>query len=304
MAAPGGPQREVVAETVRDFLNRQPQVSIIIVNHRSEKVLPDCLQAIAAGDYDFAVEIIIINNPPIETDQAIEIPGKLTIKQIDTTSRVGFGAASNLGVSHAEGEFILLLNPDVILDSSAIRELYTALTEKAGMDIAVGRLIGPDGQFQASCRRFPTLSNLFLSRGSLLHRLFHTGDRSYTLPDYTEVTKVEAAAAAMMMMPRAIFDKLNGFDESFFLYMEDTDLCYRVAQKRFNIGYVPQAGGKHYWGFSTGHYRFRRIIWHHRSLWRYFVKHHRSLPVLICLGPLLLVNCFLSLVAELVTLRK
>ena len=285
-------------------MDRRPRVSVIIVNHRSEKVLSECLQAIASGDADFPVEIIVVNNPPMKADHVLGVPGGLTVKQIDTDARVGFGSACNLGVARSEGEYILLLNPDVILDPGAIRVLYTALAEMAGLDIVVGRLTGPDGRFQASCRRFPTLGNLFLSRGSLLSRLFHLGNRNYTLPDYDDVTRVEAAAAAMMMMPRADFDKIEGFDESFFMYMEDTDLCYRAAQKHLNIGYVPQAGGKHYWGFSTGHYRFRRIIWHHRSIWRYFAKHHRSFPILVSLGPLLLVNCFLSLVAELVTLRK
>jgi GT2 family glycosyltransferase len=283
-------------------LSGQPQLSIIIVNHRAEAVLPECLEAISSGDHDLSVEVIIVNNPPGETIDEGVFPAALKVRSISTLGRIGFGAACNLGVSESSGEYVLFLNPDVILNSAAIGELSVVVDEKSPTAIAIGRLVGPDGRFQPSCRRFPTLSNLFFSRGSVLYKLFGIGGKGYTLSDYSEVTEVEAAAAAMMMMSRKDFDRLSGFDESFFLYMEDTDFCYRAAQAGLKIFYVPGATGKHYWGYSTRHYRFRRIIWHHRSIWKYFVRHHKSIPTLACLGPLLLLNCLLSLLAEFFTL--
>jgi len=285
-------------------LDERLQLSIIIVNHRAEAILPECLKAIAAAHSLPNTEVIVVDNPADETAVPYDIPEGLNLKRIAMPDRAGFAAACNRGAKDAGGEHVLFLNPDVIVEPSAIANLYEVITAKPEAGVVVGRLVGRDGRFQPSCRRFPTLGNLFLSRGSLLQKIFRLKEDAYTLPDYEQITEVEAAAAAMMMLSKKTFDLLKGFDEQFFLYMEDTDLSCRAALAGVKIIYVPQAAGRHYWGYSTRQYRFRRILWHHVSIWRYFAKHCRSLPVLAVLGPMLLVNSFLSLVVELFTLRK
>lgn len=283
-------------------MNSRPHVSIIIINHRAETVLGECLAAIARSTYSGTRDIYVVDNPPDPAGRTGDIRPDLDIIRMPTARRIGFAAACNLAASRATGGHLLFLNPDVIVEPEAIDALYTGLTGHPGAGIAVGRLVGPDGTFQASCRRFPTLKNLVLSRGSVIGRLFGTG--AYTLPDYAEITEVDAAAAAMMMIPRDLFEKAGGFDESFLLYMEDTDLCRRIRRLGYTTIYVPGASGRHYWGYSTGRYRFRRIVWHHRSLWRYFVKHDPSVVSQVLLAPALLVNCGLSLLIELFTLRR
>jgi len=285
-------------------LESSPQLSVIIVNHRAEAVIPECLKAIAQSDVSLAIETIVIDNPPSHESLSDTSNNNLNIKRIPSEKRLGFAAACNLGARNASGDFFLFLNPDVIPDSSAIRILYRYLTAATEEKIVTGRLIDSDGNFQASCRRLPTLKNLFHSRGSILSRLSKKSTEGYTLPDYPEATRVEAAAAAMMMMSRETFGRLGGFDDTFFMYMEDTDLCYRAGQTGVEVIYIPDARGTHYWGYSTRHYRFRRIIWHHRSLWRYFMKHNDSAATRIWLFPMLWSNCFLSLILELFTLRK
>lgn len=223
--------------------------------------------------------------------------------RIPVTDVIGFGAACNLGVSRARGEYLLFLNPDVVVESDAVQQLFQALSGRPKAGIAIGRLSGPDGAIHAACRRFPTPARLLFSHGSILYRLFRARRGDYILPDYERVTSVDWGTAALMMISNRWFEKLSGFDESFFMYLEDTDLCYRLNQAGGDVVYVPQARGVHLWGYSTRLYRFRRILWHHRSLWRYFVKHHRTLPRLAALSILLPANCLLSLLAELFTLR-
>lgn len=280
------------------------QLSIIIVNHRAEAVLPECLNAIAASNSPLNTETIIIDNPPTGASSSDDISSGLPVRRVAMRHRAGFAAACNRGAKEAGGAYLLFLNPDVILEPSAIAGLHEVLASRPEAAIVVGRMVGRDGKFQASCRRLPTLGNLFRSRGSILQRILHLKEEEYTLPDFPKVTEVEAAAAAMMMLSKKTFDLLQGFDERFFLYMEDTDLCYRAGLAGQRIFYVPRASGTHYWGFSTGQYRFRRILWHHLSIWRYFIKHHRSFRVLAVLGPMLLINSFLSLAVELFTLRR
>ncbi len=283
-------------------MNAKPRLSVIIINHRSEAILNDCLVSIDRSNHQPGTEIIVVDNPPnVLAAPKVELKNAV-VKRVATKRRIGFAAACNLGVAEAVGDYLLFLNPDVKLEKTAIDRLYSTLKSSREVGIVTGRLTNVDGSFQPSCRRFPTLKNLFFSRGFFLRRWFKVSGGVYTLPDYPEITAVEAAAAAMMMIPKRLFDQLGGFDESFFLYMEDTDLCYRLAGRGYEILYVPGAEAVHLWGHSTGHYRFRRIIWHHISVWKYFQKHHKSIWRQAILLPLVSGNCLLSLICELLNL--
>jgi len=284
-------------------LTDRPDISIIIVNHRADPILGECVAA-ATGETGPSREIIVVDNPANADISALDVPFGIRLTRIPVDRRVGFGTACNLGAKKASGKYLLFLNPDVVLVDDAVTELFDGLRGYSGAGIAVGRLVGPDGKFQPNCRRFLTPSRLFFSHGSILYRIFRVRRGDYLLPDYDQVTEVDWAGAALMMIERVWFDKLVGFDEDFFMYLEDTDLCYRLHREGGKIVFVPGAGGVHQWGYSTRPYRFRRILWHHRSLWRYFVKHRSSLPQLAALGVLLPLNCLLSLTAELFTLRS
>jgi len=282
----------------------RPDVSIIIVNHYADRILGDCIGAVASDSTALRREIIIVDNPPVDGPKP---PGRFsdTVPQrIAARKRLGFGAACNLGVKHALGEYLLFLNPDVVVEPSAIDRLHEVCEKTQGIGAAVGRLTLPDGTFYPSCRQFPTMTNLLFSHGSILHRLSGAGRGKYMLPDYDDISEVDWGAAALMMMRRKTFDEVFGFDERYFMYLEDTDLCYRLRQAGYRNYYVPGAGGVHFWGYSTRRYPFRRILWHHRSVWRYFVRHGNSLPTLAALAPVLAGNCLLSLFFKLFTLRK
>lgn len=282
-------------------MDTHPVISIIIVHHRTEAVLPDCLRAVFASRIDMPFEVILVNNPSSQTIPA-EITTQFAIKVIDVSQRLGFGPACNMGAKNAEGEYLLFLNPDVIVKPDTIAEMYGS-AKKQDSALITGRLTDPDGDFQPSCRRFPTVNNIMFSRGSFLGRLMGNRSNSYTLPDYDEPTTVDSTAAALLLIPRTAFDALDGFDESFFMYMEDTDLCYRHHQRGGKIIYNPAAEALHGWGKSTGHYRFRRIVWHHLSMWKYFIKHYRSPGGILFVLLLLFVNCCLSLLFELFSFR-
>jgi len=281
----------------------KPLLSIIIINHLSEDIIESCLESIASSRTDFSVEVIIVDNPPMADYTCPADSEGMIFKRIAIDRRCGFARACNFGVARATGEMVFFLNPDIVLEPEAIAELYKALMDNGQNGAVIGRLAGPDGGFQATCRNFPRLSNLIASRGSVVQRLLGLKGNSYTLPDFTVATQVEAAAAAMMMIPRSIFDKLGGFDESYFMYLEDTDLCRRLNDGGHTIYFIPDARGTHRWGHSTKKYRFRRICWHHRSMLRYFSR-HESFAAGLLVQPFLAVNCFLSLIIEMFTFRQ
>ncbi|MEE9441551.1 MAG: glycosyltransferase family 2 protein [candidate division Zixibacteria bacterium] len=279
-------------------------ISIIIVNHRADDILDECLKHIAAGAGNLILEIIIIDNPPISSPKDYSGMFDFRIARVSTQKNIGFATACNLGASNSSGDYLLFLNPDLLVSDNTIEALYQALIKYAANGIVTGKLIGRDGEFQPSCRRFPTLKNVLFSRGSILRKFLNPAQSIYTYPDSDEIMEMEAAAAALMMISRDVFEKLSGFDESFFMYFEDTDLCYRVSKLGGKVLYVPWASGKHYWGYSTKRYRFRRIFWQHRSALLYFFKHFSRFRTAIILFPILSINCFLSLSVELFRFRR
>jgi GT2 family glycosyltransferase len=283
-------------------VSEDPVLSIIIVNHRSEKYLSRCFASIRQSRYSLPWEIIVVDNPGPVGDVPVEFESRM--HRLATSKRVGFGAACNFAAASARGDCLLFLNPDTYLSENAIQILYQFLQENPSAGIVGGRLVFPGGGFQASCRKFPSITNIWFSRQSLFTRYFASENTRYTLPDYDRPTKVDCMAGAMMMIRTELFRRLHGFDEQFFMYLEDIDLCHAAKRLGWDTVFVPEAEAEHAWGHSTGHYRFRRILWHHAAYWKYFRKHHSFLDAYVLLPLPLVGNCLLSLLIEFFTLRR
>ncbi len=264
-------------------------VSVIIVTHNSEPVLPDCLASLRQSFNGHQSQIITVDNG--STDNSLSVlrrhfPGA---RIIANRKNVGFATACNAGAQAATGDYLLFLNPDVNLDREAIEELIRTLKERRDAGIAAGRMRFPNGTFQATCRRLPRFSNLVFSRGSILSRLISNGT-AYTLPDYRDVTPVPAASGTMMMIRRELFQSVGGFDSRFFMFMEDVDLCLRLRRLGHRHYFVPNAGGVHLWGQGSSARKFQRNWHHHLAIWKYFRKHHPSILTLFVLPFMLAAN--------------
>jgi GT2 family glycosyltransferase len=183
----------------------------------------------------------------------------------------------------------MFLNPDVVPDPGSIEQLDQILTRGARLGAVGGRLRFPDGTFQPSCRHFPTIGNLLFSRGSILGRLLGRSER-YTLPDSEELTAVPAVAGTMMMLRADLFRRFEGFDRRFFMYMEDTDLCFRLDRRGFSNLFAPGAGGVHAWTTGSDASHVQRAWWHHNSLRSYFLKHMPNFVSLLILPVLLMIH--------------
>lgn len=269
------------------------RASVIIVVYNSLPFLKACLKALADRTGEIDWELVVVDNG--SRDGSVEavreqFPMATVIEQ---SRNIGFAAACDEGAKHATGEHLLFLNPDVMLDSGAIEAMQQALasTEKAGAVSA--RLRFPDGSFQASCRRWPTAGNLLFSRGSILSRLLGREGR-YTLPDYDCVREVPACAGTAMMIDHSLFDRIGQFDRRFFMYMEDTDLCFRLGQSGYRNLFVPSAGGIHDWGKGSSAGWLQRSWYHHVSVWRYFLKHCPNGFSILLLPALLGMNFLLA----------
>jgi GT2 family glycosyltransferase len=274
--------------------SRSETVSIVIVTYNSQPALQTCLGALSVSVRGIPVELIVVDNDS-DTDPTDSVRERFADARVIRLARnVGFAAACNRGAAVSAGEMLLFLNPDVFIDDRAVETLRDRCVSDSRAGLLSGRLRFPDGSFQATCRNFPTAANLLYSRGSILSRwltrLSGTKPDPYTLPDSETVTEVPAVAGTMMMVRRSLFEKAGGFDERFFLYMEDTDLSLRVNRAGYRNLFVPTAGAVHDWGKGGRMSRVRRLWRHHYSVWQYFLKHEPNAFALFLLPLLLFAN--------------
>jgi hypothetical protein len=247
--------------------------SIIIINYNTFELTSRLLKSIYKHCDKDEFEIILIDNA--SADSSVEkIRSEFSeIKLIENKKNRGFAKAANQGAAAAEGEYLWFLNSDCELTEQVLNKLKSALKNHADAAAVTPKTVNRDGRFHSVCRNYPNYRNILFSRGSLLSRIPGLEDyaETYTLGDYEETTRVDAMAATAMLILREDFDKVGNFDERYFLYFEDTDLCLKLNRQGRLCYYVPDAVVKHELQASSKS-PARRIMHHHVSAMEYFLK--------------------------------
>jgi GT2 family glycosyltransferase len=259
-------------------------VSIIIVNYNTREALRRCLHSVNAFPPRRELETIVVDNA--SGDGSAEMVRRLfpRVKVLRNKTNRGFSGAFNRGVKDSSGTLLLALNPDVILTPGCVETLAEFLDRHPDAGICGPKLLNPEGSLQLSCRAFPTLTNVFFGRRSIWNRLFPKNriSRSFLQSDldYSMVQEVDWLAGACMMIRRSVVESIGLFDEDYFLYVEDTDYCYRARKKGFKVFFVPGASANHERGASTRKAFVASMYNHNLSMYRFFCKHYNlSLPL-------------------------
>jgi GT2 family glycosyltransferase len=271
-------------------------LSIVIVSYNSREHLRRCLQSLTAHPPGVEHEIIVVDNDSRDGSApmvAAEFPG---VRLLRLAKNVGFAAGANHGIRAAAGEAVVLLNPDSEIERDPFGPLLAYLRTHDDAGIVAPRLLNEDGSLQLSCRRFPTFSVALFNRYSLLTRLF-PGNRfssRYLLTDWSHdaISEVDWVSGACLMVRRPLLDQIGLFDESYFMYIEDVDLCQRVHRADYKVVYFPDATVIHHIGRSSSTLPVRSIIARHRSMWHYYKKYlRRGLLVDFVIGMGILARC-------------
>jgi N-acetylglucosaminyl-diphospho-decaprenol L-rhamnosyltransferase len=247
-------------------------ISAIVVSHGHRSELAESLPAVAPH----VDELVVIANVPGSEPQ--EACGA---RVIHNESALSFAANLNKGIAQTTGELVLVNNPDAVPEPGAIATLAEFMTERARCGIAGPQLHHPDGSWQPSRRRFPTVGGTLVRR-TPLRRLFPPLERQrahYNLDERpTEPVEADWLLGGSLLLRRRMLDELGGYDAGFRMYGEEIDLAYRAARAGWERWYVPQAVVRHRWDALTDE-RFltRRTLWHWRSVLRYVRKHPESL---------------------------
>ncbi len=255
-------------------------VALVIVTHNSAAVLDPLLGSIAASLTDVISQVAVVDNASVDASVELVRLRLPTATIISNPNNLGFARAVNQSVKATSADFVLLANPDVKWSDGTISHLAQFLAEHPGAAAVCPRLVFPNGGEQSSVRRFPTHSNIWLSRQSPLRFLRHLfpSRLSYTLSDPASPERVEAIAATFMLIRREAFNSVGGMDEAYFLYVEDTDICKRWHDRGFEVWIDPTLTVTHDWqGGSGNRHQLRR---HHRDgIRRYFRIHHADKPI-------------------------
>ena len=260
------------------------ELSIIIVNYNVKEFLQNLLNSIEKASLNISHEIIIVDNA--SDDGSVElIRDKFpSVKLIANTENLGFGKANNQALEIAKGKYLLLINPDTIVSEDTFDRMIRFFEDNPEAGLAGCKILNPDGTLQLACRRsFPgpwtsfckvtALSNLFPKS-----KLFARYNLTYLDEDQTY--EVDAISGSFMMMKKETNDKVGGFDEEFFMYGEDLDLCYRIQQAGFKVFYVHTTKIIHYKGESTKRSRLDETKMFYDAM-HLFVKKHFSSSFLV-----------------------
>jgi len=261
-------------------------LSVIIVNWNTRELVLECLRSLCAATGDLSVEVFVVDNGSSDGSvKAIRtaFPGVILV---ENKRNVGFARANNRVLGRAAGKYILLLNSDVILQEGTVTALVEFMEETPQAGIGGAQLLNPDGGKQNSFDNFPTL----LSEGfnkSLLRVLFPQKFPSKRL-SFSSPAEVESIIGACAMVRKEAVDHVGSMDEDYFLFMEETDWCYRMRERGWRVYLVPQARAVHLQGGTVGKVRGQAKMEYYRSRYLFFKKHRGRLQAGVLVGMLLL----------------
>ncbi|OIO17253.1 glycosyl transferase family 2 [Candidatus Kuenenbacteria bacterium CG11_big_fil_rev_8_21_14_0_20_37_9] len=276
------------------------KLSIIIVSYNVRDLLKKCLESIFRYIKNIDFEVIVIDNASSDGSAAMVGREFLTVNLIANKKNLGFASANNQGIARVRGKYILILNDDTELIDNSLEKLIGLMEKNNNWAIMGCKLLNQDGSLQASVRRFPHFFDQLLVLLKLHHLPSFKRDlENYmcTVFDYGQTQEVEQIMGACMLIRKEIFDKIGSFDEKYFYWFEEVDLCKRAANVGLKVIYTPQAQIIHHGGASFNQINWhKQIIWNH-SVCRYFLKHGKKwqFTVLWFLGP---ISILLAVVAD------
>lgn len=260
------------------------KLSIIIVNYNVKEFLQNLIHSIEKAASNISHEIIIVDNA--SDDGSVDfIREKFPFtKLIVNNKNLGFSKGNNIGIAEAQGEYILFLNPDTLVSEDTFTKMIEFFETHPDAGLAGCKILNSDGTIQLACRRsFPGPWTSFCKVTGLSSifpksKLFARYNLTYL--DENKTYEVDAVSGSFMMIKKEIYQKIGGFDEQFFMYGEDLDLCYRVQKAGYKVYYVHDSQIIHYKGESTRRSSLDETKFFYNAM-HLFVKKHLSSSFII-----------------------
>ena len=273
----------------------------VVVNYRAGTLLTDCVRSILADSSAGEVELVVVDNG--SNDGSVEalqkaVPGA---QVISAPGNVGYARAANLGIAATRAPIIAVFNPDLTMEPGTAKAMLARFDEEPGLGACGPRIRNVDGSDYPSARRSPSVP-LAVAHG-LLGLWWPTNPFTARYreldADPSQPRSVDWVSGAAVWLRRGALDAVGGWDERYFMYVEDLDLCWRLRRSGFDVGYEPAGAVTHVQGASTSRSPYRMLVQHHRSAWRFARRRLTGAGVvLLPFAALYLAARFLLAIAE------
>lgn len=264
-------------------------VSAIVINYNARQHLVDCVRSLRAEGIR---DVVVADNDSRDGSREALARDDRDARFVPTGGNYGYGGGANRGADHVSGaaEALLVLNPDTIVQPGALKAMVEVLEADPSVGIVGPGLENPDGSLYPSARLFPSIVDS-IGHGFLgLFAPTNRWTRRYRMLDVPadEAHFVDWVSGACFLIRRETWDDLDGFDESYFMFLEDVDLCWRARRHGWNVVYEPAARVTHAVGVSRARHPYRMAFEHHRSLMRFAARNspgaRRVLLPIVLLG--------------------
>lgn len=252
-------------------------LSIVTISTNEGDQLVDSVRSVRAGIEGLKIEYFVIDNA--STDMTADVVGKhAEIELISNSILKGFATNNNMALERSTGRYVLLLNPDTILEPDTLPYMVKYMDEHPEIGASSCKLVNPDGSIQHTARRFPT-PGAILARWAHLDRIFPNLKilKNYLMSDWDHDAErdVDWLVGAFLLVRRDVMDQIGMLDTSFDpLYYEDIDWCYRIRKEGWRIRYVPHVKIVHLYDRESAQTLFNKwTIVHLRNILRFFWKH-------------------------------
>lgn len=261
-------------------------VSIIIVNHNARILLSETITSLFQSTNSLSFETILVDNA--STDGSVSAIKRRfpEVTVLENPENFGFAKANNKAIRMSQGRYILLLNPDTVVQPGAIETIVNFMDFHPDIGICGPKIVLPDGKLDAPCRRSCKTPAIYLYKTLGLSKLFPNSKRfgKYYLSYLNEdaINEVDAVIGAFLMIRRETVEQIGLLDERFFMYCEDEDWCFRAKKEGWKVYYNPQAQIIHYKGSSTKKRKVWMIFEWHKAIYLFHKKNlAKSYPLIV-----------------------
>jgi len=244
------------------------RVAAVVVNYNTAELLVDCVASLRAEGIK---EIVVVDNASVDDSRGRLAAADPAATFIPAGANRGYGAGANIGLRATDSELVLVGNADLVFEAGAIAALVAALDADPRRGLVGPRVLNRDGSVYPSVRTFPAIGDAL---GHAFLGLVAPSNRwsaRYKMLDWDHSRAAEAdwISGSCFLARREALDALGGFDEAYFMYSEDVDLCWRAWKRGWRVAYEPAAAVTHVQGASTDLRPYRMIAHHHLSLLRF-----------------------------------
>jgi len=246
-------------------------VAAVLVSYNVRDLLLRCIASLLADGVD---TIVVVDNDSKDDSVAAVRQAHPEVEVVALGQNHGFGGGVNRAVAMTSTPYVLVTTPDVIVEPGSTKTLVAVLDEHEDVGLVAPRVDTLDGELYPSVRRFPSL--LDATGHAFLHFVWRDNpfSRRYTMADWDHrsASDVDWVAGTHFLVRRSAWDAVAGFDEQFFMFVEDVDLCWRLHQAGWRVRYEPASRIVHEVSGSADQTPYRMIAEHHRSLYRFNAK--------------------------------